>query len=54
MNPQTERLIRSDIHLRRSPIYVALFVFFGSIAGFALLGVLGYVARLLQSSGHLH
>ncbi len=54
MDLQTERLIRSDIHLRRSPIYVALFLLFGSIAGFALLGVLGYVARLLHSSGHLH
>lgn len=54
MDPRTERMIRNDIRLRRSPIFLALWLFFGSIAGFALLGGLGFLDRFLRTHGFLH
>ena len=46
MHPETERLIRMRIRLSLAPLYGIGCFFFGSIAGFFLVWLLGYFARL--------
>jgi hypothetical protein len=50
MHSDTERLIRSDIRLRRAPLYLLFWIFVGSIVGLGLLGGLGFLERFLRSS----
>lgn len=52
MDPRTERMIRADIGLRRSPLVLALLIFIGSVVGLGLIGGLGFLARFLQSIAH--
>jgi hypothetical protein len=54
MHPDTERLIRSEIRLRRLPLYLAFWIFVGSVVGPGLLGVLGFLDRFLRSNGWIH
>jgi hypothetical protein len=54
MHPDTERLIPSDIRLRRLPLYAAFWIFVGSVVGLGLLGVLGFLDRFLRSNGWIH
>ena len=52
MQPVTERMIRADIVLRRAPILIALLVFFGTVFGLGLIGILAFLARFLHSGLH--
>ena len=54
MHPDTERLIRSEIRLRRIPLYLAVWIFIGSVVGLGLLGVLGFLDKFLRSNGWIH
>ena len=54
MHPDTERLIRSEICLRRLPLYLAFWIFIGSVVGLGLIGSLGFVDKLLRSNGWIH
>jgi hypothetical protein len=54
MDPKTERMIRNDIRLRRSPLLAALFIFLGAIALPLLLYFGGAIDRFLRSHGFLH
>jgi hypothetical protein len=54
MHPDTERLIRSDIRLRRLPLYAAFWIFVGTVAGLGLIGLLGFLDRFLRSNGWIH
>ena len=54
MDPETERLIRSDIRLRRLPLYLAFWVFVGTVVGLGLIGCLGFLDELLRSLGWIH
>jgi hypothetical protein len=49
MDPRTERMIRNDIRLRRSPLVVLLFIFLGSMALPLLLHGAGFLDRFLQT-----
>ena len=52
MDPRTERLIRADIKARWAPLFVLIWLFFGSVLGFALLGGLGMLVHYLRSHGY--
>lgn len=52
MDPRTERLIRADIKARWAPLFLLLWLFFGSIAGFAVLGGLGSLIHFLRVHGY--
>jgi hypothetical protein len=54
MHPDTERLIRSDIRLRRLPLYVAVFVFVRTVIALGLLGCLVFLDKFLRSNGWIH
>ena len=54
MDPKTERMIRNDIRLRRSPLYVALWIFIGSILAGGFFGFLGFLDKFLRAHGLLH
>ena len=54
MHPDTERLIRSEIRLRRIPLYLAVWIFIGSVVGLGLLGILGFLDKFLRSNGWIH
>ena len=54
MHPDTERLIRSDIRLRRLPLYAASWIFVGTVVGLGLIGVLSFFDRYLRSNGWIH
>lgn len=54
MDPQTERLIRRDIRARWTPIFILLCIFIGTVVGFALLGSLIFLDRLLRTHGFYH
>jgi hypothetical protein len=54
MRPDTERLIRSEIRLRRLPLYAAFWMFVGTVVGLALIGGLGFLDRFLRSNGWIH
>ena len=46
MDPDTERLIRSDIRLRRLPLYLAFWIFIGTVVGLGLIGSLGFLDQV--------
>lgn len=52
MDPRTERLIRADIKARWAPLFVLIWLFFGLVIGFALLGGLGTLVHFLRSHGY--
>lgn len=52
MDPRTERLIRADIKARWAPLFILIWLFFGSVFGFALLGGLGMLVHYLRSHGY--
>ena len=54
MHPDTERLIRSDIRMRRLPLYLAFWIFIGTVVGLGLIGSLGFLDKFLRSNGWLH
>ena len=54
MDSRTERMIRSDIRLRRSPLYVAFWIFIGSILVGGLFGLLGFLDKFLRVHGLRH
>jgi hypothetical protein len=54
MHRDTERMIRTDIRLRRTPFFVALFIFLGTIASFGIFGALGFLEKFLRSHGWIH
>ena len=54
MDPKTERMIRNDIRLRRSPLYIAFWIFLGSILAGGLFGLLGFLDKFLRAHGLLH
>jgi uncharacterized protein involved in exopolysaccharide biosynthesis len=52
MDPHTERLIRADIKARWAPPFILLWLFLGSIAGFAVVGGLGLLIHFLETHGY--
>lgn len=54
MHPDTERLIRSDIRLRRLPLHLAFWIFVGTVVGLGLIGSLGFLDKFLRSNGWIH
>lgn len=48
MDPDTERMIRSYIRYRRAPGYVFLWIILGSFVFFLLIGLLGFLGKLLR------
>ena len=54
MNRQTERMIRTYIRIRLVPLYFMLWLFLGSVAGFALIGALGFLDQFFRSRPFLH
>ena len=54
MRPDTERLIRSDIRLRRLPLYLAFWIFVGTVVGLGLIGSLGFLDQFLRSNRWIH
>lgn len=54
MDPKTERMIRNDIRLRRSPLYAAFWIFISFIAVALLLGLGGFIDKFLRTHGFLH
>ena len=54
MHPDTERLIRSEIRLRRLPLYLAVWIFIGTVVGLGLIGSLVFLDKFLRSNGWIH
>lgn len=54
MDPDTERLIRRDIRARWAPILILFWIFLGTVAGLALIGLLIFFDRFLRSHGFYH
>ena len=54
MHPDTERLIRSEIRRRRIPLYLAFWIFIGTVVGLGLIGSLGFIDKFLHSNGWIH
>ena len=52
MDPCTERLIRADIKARWAPVFILFWLFLGSVAGFAVLGGLGFLVHFLRVRGY--
>lgn len=52
MDPRTEQLIRADIKARWAPVFILLWLFIGSVVGFAVLGGLGFLAHFLKARGY--
>jgi len=48
MDPDTERMIRSYIRYRRAPGYAMLWIIVGLFVFFLLIGLLGFVGKLLR------
>lgn len=46
MNPKTEWLLRMQMRLNLMPLYIAGFIFVGSVAGSLAVWAIGYFDRL--------
>lgn len=54
MDPRTERMIRNDVRLRRSPLVIALCIFIGAIILPLLIYFGGAIDRFLRHHSFLH
>lgn len=53
MHPETERLIRRDIHARWAPLFILFWIFVGTVIGLGLIGGLGFLERFLRTQTFL-